>query len=320
MLNEERHIARCLDSILAGTFPIAQCEILVVDGGSSDASRAIVNAKAAQCPAIRLLDNPRRIQGAAMNVGLANARGQYVVRMDAHSEYPPDYVAICVSELERTGAWNVGGTWNVTPGADTFMARAVALTVQHRFGVGNTRYRLGGEGFVDTVPFGAYRRDLFTRIGGYDEKLARHEDFELNGRIRRAGGMVYLSPSLSSVYYCSPTLKASLRKAWAYGHWSARCSLIYPYCFVSRRCAPLLFVLLLAVGIPLSFFSAPALALFSGIMAVYVALALVSAVQLGRRAGWAFVPILPLLFFLRHVAYGTGMLAGIAAHAWRVTR
>ena len=129
MLNEERYIGGCLDSILAGSFPPEQCEVLVVDGGSVDGSREIVRARSDRHPSLRLLNNPRRIQGAAMNIGIQNARGKYVLRMDAHSEYPRDYVQNCVEELERTGADNVGGTWEVTPTKPDFLARALTLTV-----------------------------------------------------------------------------------------------------------------------------------------------------------------------------------------------
>lgn len=117
-----------------------RCEVLVVDGGSVDRSREIVQDRIKQHPSIRLLENPRRVKGVAMNIGIQNARGKYILRMDAHSEYPRDYVQNCLEELERTGADNVGGRWRVVPAKPTFLARALALTVQHPFGVGDAKY------------------------------------------------------------------------------------------------------------------------------------------------------------------------------------
>ena len=131
MKNEERYIGKCLETILANDFPMDQCEILVMDGRSTDRSRMIVEEKAAQYPMIRLLDNPGEIAPTAMNLGIRAARGQYILRMDGHSEYPSNYIRTCLEELERTGADNVGGRWITRPGSNSLVARAVALMTQH---------------------------------------------------------------------------------------------------------------------------------------------------------------------------------------------
>jgi succinoglycan biosynthesis protein ExoA len=314
MLNEARQIERCLRSILGGTLPQKDYEILVLDGGSSDNSREIVESLAAQYPCIRVLSNPRRIQSAAMNLGVRNARGDYIIRMDAHSDYPPDYITNSIAELERTGAWNVGGTWEVTAGGNTVMARAMALLAQHPLGVGNAAYRLGGHGYVDTIPFGAFRRDLFDRIGGFREDLAAHEDFELNARIRRAGGAVYLSPAIHSSYFHVPSLPAFLRKAWSYGYWCARSWLMYPYCFAVRHFVPLAFVVALLASVAFAVVCRGGQIALAVLVMTYAVLTLGASVQLGLCAGAIFIPILPVLLFLRHVSYGVGSLAGIKGH------
>lgn len=320
MLNEESYIGGCLDSILAGTLAMDQCEVLVVDGGSVDRSRKIVRAKMEQHPSIRLLENLRRVQGAAMNIGIQNARGKYILRMDAHSEYPRDYAQNCLEELERTGADNVGGTWKVMPASPTLLAKALALTVQHWFGVGNAKYRMGGGGYVDTVPFGVFRRELFARIGLFRENLAVHEDYEMNARIRAAGGKIYLSGRIRNIYYHVPTFGGYLRKTWAYGYWVARWCLLHPHGFAWRHFASLFFVIALLGGALLASFWRPAGVGVAAILAAYAVLAIISSVQLGLREGWRFVPILPVLFFLRHTAYGMGTLAGILDHFIRPIR
>lgn len=314
MLNEERYIGGCLDSILAGSFPLEQSEVLVVDGGSLDRSREIVRGKAKQHPSLRLLDNPRRIQGAAMNIGIQSARGKYILRMDAHSEYPRDYVQNCIEELERTGADNVGGAWEVAPARPGFLARSLTLTVQHWFGVGNAKYRTGGGGYVDTVPFGAFRRELFDRVGLFREDLSVHEDYELNARIRAAGGRIYLSGRIRNTYYQESTLGGYLRKAWKYGYWVARWSMLHPHSFAWRHFVPLCFVLSLLGGAAVAPFWRPAGVGLTVMLAVYAVLAISSSLQLGRRGGWRFAPLLPGLFFLRHITYGLGTLVGMADH------
>lgn len=319
MLNEEGHIGSCLDSILSGTFPMDQCEVLVVDGGSEDRSREIVRVKMEQQPSLRLLENPRRVQGAAMNIGIQNARGKYILRMDAHSEYPRDYVQNCLEELERTGADNVGGAWEVIPARPTFLAKALALTVQHPFGVGYAKYRVGGSGYVDTVPFGAFRRELFARVGLFREQLAVHEDYEMNARIRAAGGKIYLSGRIHNTYYHVLTFGEYIRKVWNYGYWVARSCLLHPHSLAWRHFAPMFLVVALLCGAMLAPFWRSAGVGVVAILTAYAVLAVVSSAQLGLREGWRFAPILPVLFFLRHATYGLGTLAGILHHLIRPT-
>src|SRR5687767_4417714 len=195
MRNEEAHIGGCLRSLLANDFDPASYEIVVVDGESTDRSVEVVAAVAASSSVpIRLLSNPKRIAPTGMNIGIRDAYGRYIIRVDAHSEYPPQYIRVCIEELERTGAANVGGTFQTFPGADTVMAKGIALMTQHPVGVGNAGFRIGvKDSYVDTVPYGAYRRELFESVGMFREDLVRHQDYELNARIRKAGGRIFLS-------------------------------------------------------------------------------------------------------------------------------
>jgi len=179
-LNEERHIAECLDSILANDYPKDKMEILVVDGYSKDKTLEIIKSKGEQFSVIRLLDNPRVITPAAMNIGIQNAKGDIIIKMDAHSVYAKDYISKCVEHLEESGADNVGGVLESVPAKDTLMAKAIAICLSHVFGAGGSYFRTGTDAprEVDTVAFGCYKKEVFDRIGLFNEKMAQIEDLE----------------------------------------------------------------------------------------------------------------------------------------------
>jgi len=198
--NERRYIAACLDSILATAYPADRLEVLVVDGASDDGTRDAVRAYAAREPRVRLLDNPRRSAPAALNLGIRAARGEIIARMDAHVVYPPHYLPVLVEALLETGADNVGCPIVTLPADESATARAIACALSHPFGVGNSRFRIGSavRREVDTVPFGCFRRDVFDRVGLFDEELIRNQDDEFNFRLIRSGGRVLLVPDVAA--------------------------------------------------------------------------------------------------------------------------
>ena len=212
-LNERAFIRDCLDSLLHQDYPVGQ--ILVVDGGSTDGTRAIV---ASSSPRVRLLDNPRVTAAAAMNVGIAAATGDVVCRADAHALYATDYVRQCVAALAETGADNVGGAMRAV--GTTAFGRAVAAVTSSPFGVGPGRFHYSDETEeVDTVYLGCWRRSTLERLGGYDESSLQWaaEDHELNFRLRRAGGRILLSSRIRSVYFPRETPRALRRQYFNYG-------------------------------------------------------------------------------------------------------
>ena len=142
--NERGFIATCLDSVLRDGFPLDRLEVLVVDGGSGDGTRDIVEEYSARFPCVRLLDNPRRAVPSALNIGIARASGDVIMRMDAHAELERGYIAGCLAALDEHNADNVGGIWKIVPRSPTAIGRAVVKALSHPFGVGNARYRLGG--------------------------------------------------------------------------------------------------------------------------------------------------------------------------------
>ena len=182
--NEEDWIGPCLDSILQNDYPKDRLDVLVIDGMSNDGTRSALQPFLEQHSSIRLLDNPQKTTPAALNVGIAAAQGEVIMRMDAHYEYPTNYISRLVHWLQESGADNVGGVLRMEPATDAPMARAIAVAVTHPFGIGNAYYRLGVSKprSVDTVPFGCYRREVFERIGNFDEDLLRNQDLEFNLR------------------------------------------------------------------------------------------------------------------------------------------
>lgn len=312
MRNEGKYIEKCLDSILHNDFPREQYEIIVVDGDSTDDSRELVLRKAAEFPCIRLLRNRKLIVPSGLNLAIREARGRYIIRMDAHAEYPQDYVTNCIGELERTGAANVGGRCITKPGADTDVARAIALLTQTSIGVGNSAFRLGaGDCYVDTVPFGAFRCEVLDQVGLFQEDLIRSQDYELNARIRKAGGRIYLSPKIYALYYNAPTFAQFMRQGYVNGLWAARAWIRYPVSFCYRHAAPLVFVSGLVGLIALGFFHPGFRWVLAAALSVYFFAMFLSSWGIACRHGARFFWLVSLLVFCHHCVYGIGSWHGV---------
>lgn len=312
--NEQEHIRGCLASVLASAYSQEHLEVLVVDGMSTDATADIVAEIARQVPRVRLLANPARIVPTALNLAIREATGDVIVRLDAHSEYPPEYIPRLVDWLMRTGADNVGGAWVTRPGAPTVVARAIAAALTHPFGIGNALYRLGTTEprSVDTVPFGCYRRDVFTRIGLFDEELVRNQDDELNLRLLRAGGRILLVPDVVSYYYARPNIATLARTYYQYGLFKPLVIRKVGGVMTGRQLAPAALVVAM-VGAGLAALAVPwARTIFIGLVALYLAAGFVSAVSLVRRAGAGAAAATLLIFPTLHFSYGWGFLRGAA--------
>mgnify|MGYP000088295252 CR=1 FL=1 len=313
---ERDTIEKCLDSILANSYPLDKLEIIVVDGMSSDGTREIVKRYAAQYPMIRLLDNPRLITPVALNIGVKAAQGDIIVRVDAHSYVDKDFLAQSIKALsEHPEADCVGGVvYSVGRG---LIGEAIAAVLGSPFGVGNARFRIGKhEGFVDTVAYGAYRKDVFKKYGLFDERLVRNQDIEFNSRLRKHGGRIYLTPAIKA-YYCSPSsLLAFCRKNFSNGLWNIYTTKVARGSLSLRHFVPLGFVLGLLASGGLAFFNDIGRILLGFIGGSYLLGALLASISVGIRKGLKFVSILPLVFFTLHFSYGLGSLWGILT-AWR---
>lgn len=316
--NEADYIERSLRSVLAQDYPPDRLEVLVADGISTDATREIVqqtcknhNLPTFQPSNVQLIDNPVRIVPTALNIAIRQARGDIIIRVDGHCEIAPDYVSQCVHYLRETEADCVGGPIKTV--GETVVARAIALAMSSPFGVGGATFRTGSdtEKFVDTIAFGAYRRDVFERIGLFDENLPRNQDYEFNARLRQEGGQIFLTPAIRSVYYSRSTFRGFWHQNFWTGYWKVRLLGRHPQTLISRHVVPALFTLSLGAGIlvfPLgSLFSY----LLPLILLLYCLPASVAAAMIARREGIRYLPLVLLAFICRHVGHGLGFTYGI---------
>ena len=308
--NEARYIARCLDSIVAGEYPAEQLEVLVVDGRSEDGTRAIVEEYSRRHPVVRLVDNPQRITPVALNLGIRAARGDVLVRMDAHVEYPSNYVPRLVATLLETGADNVGGVLITRPANDTAIARAIATAMAHPFGVGNSHFRIGirEPRWVDTVPFFCCRREVFDRVGLFDEELTRHQDGEFNARLIQHGGRILLVPHVVSYYYARSSLRQLVRQCYQYGTFKPLVARKLGRVMTVRQLAPPSLVLTLAVTALLSPWVPAARVVCALTAAAYLVALLGFSVRVVRRTGLRGVGSLAMVFPVMHFSYGFGFL------------
>jgi glycosyltransferase involved in cell wall biosynthesis len=311
-LNEQQYMARCLESLLAQDYPIELMEILICDGRSTDRTRDIVAEFTARHPQVKLLDNPRKITPCALNTGIRASRGDAVVRIDAHCEYPTNYVSTCVQVLQESGADNVGGSLITLPGADTTMAKAIVLIQTSRFGLGGARYRLGGgkAGPADTVAFGTFRRSIFDKAGLYDEELLRNQDVELNTRILKAGGRIHYDPRIQLKYYSRPTLGSFVKMLSKNGLYTCLVIQKTPSAFRLRHTVPAIFLLVLVATALGGFLWHKLWLAMSLVLGMYLLCAAGVSLAIAMRHGLRFLFVMPLVFLVSHLAYGAATWQG----------
>lgn len=306
--DEEAWIAPCLDSILAQTH--RDLEVLVGDGMSTDRTRAIVSAYAERDPRVRLLDNPRRTTAASLNVCLGAAAGRYVVRVDAHSEIPPDYVALALDRIAG-GRW--GGVGGRKDGVGASPAgRAIAAALGSPFGVGNSVYHYGTtRQTVDHVPFGVYPAELLRSIGGWDEEVTSNEDYELDYRLRSAGHELLFDPALRIRWMSKQTLGDFFAQYRRYGKGKSEVARLHPDSVAFRHlAAPALVAALATAGLLAR--RRPRLA--AALAAPYAAALGAASVATARRVeGAAAKALVPAAFATMHVAWGLGFWEGMLA-------
>ena len=310
--NEEGYIRACLRSLVNQDYRECNIEIIVVDGRSSDRTREIIGEFCAQYDHVRCLDNPAGIVPTAMNLGIRAARGEVIIRADGHNVYPPDYAANCVRYLEQTGADNVGGPCLTLPANESLGARLVAAILSSPFGVGNSKFRTGGEeGFVDTVPFGAFRREIFDRVGMYNEKLVRNQDNELNARIRKAGGKIYLTPALTTRYHPVKSFLGLLKYAFKTSRWHIFTLRENKEAMGLRHLAPAVFLILLLISFAASFMNVYAKAFLAAMMCTYLLIGFYFSLRAKTKGNWDVALVQPFASFCFHIAYGAGTLFGL---------
>ena len=312
--NEERYLANCLDSVVANDYPQDRLQVLVIDGMSTDRSREIAREYAGRHSLVSLLDNPCLIAAAGLNVGLREAKGDIIVRVDAHTVCEPDYIRTCVELLETTEAANVGGVQRAV--GTGYVGEAIAVATMTPFGIGGAPFRhVEATMWVHTVYLGAWRRSTLEALGGFDEEWVANQDYELNIRLRQAGGRILLSPDIRCWYNARPTLKALAVQWLRYGFWKVKTLVAYPESLRWRQLAPPALVAAVIVSVGLLFVS---WRLAMIVPVLYVGANLLAAMWNASRRGWRYLPVLPLVFATIHLSWGAGFLVGLVK--WGVPR
>lgn len=317
--NEKAAVPAFIESLLAQDMSGLTWEAIIADGMSDDGTREFLEETLAGHPRVRMIANPGRIVSTGLNASIRVARGEIVVRMDMHSIYAPDYVRQCVQTLEQTGAENAGGPARVR--ADGVRARAIAAAYRSRFSTGGARFHDENyEGWVDTVPFGCWRKTTLERLGLFDESLVRNQDDELNLRLVRAGGGIRQNPAIRCWYSPRATLGALFRQYMQYGFWKVAVIRkhrvpgswrhLVPVAFVMANAALAVAMAIAAAAGARSWFEGAA-ALWLALAGAYLAAILAASFGAARRGGWATLPYLPAAFATFHISYGLGFAAGL---------
>ena len=300
-----------LASIYQQTYPREKMEVIIADGLSTDNTHQEIQSfiEIQQDLSLKVVDNPQRIIPAGLNQAIAAAQGDIIVRLDAHSMPAKDYVQRCVEALEAGLGENVGGLWEIQPGGKAWQARAIASAASHPLGVGDARYRVGGQAQeVDTVPFGAFQRSLIDQVGYFDETLLTNEDYEFNTRIRQSGGVIWFDPAIRSKYIARDNLGSLARQYWRYGFWKSRMLRRFPGTFRWRQLPPVFvisFPLLAIMGI--WFWWARWLLILE--IAVYSIALLIVGIQLAvKQRDYALILGVPLAIATMHFSWGTGFI------------
>ncbi len=308
--NEVDFIDHSVGAMQQQDYP-GQIEILCCDGMSTDGTRDRIQKIAALDPRVKLLDNPKRITPAALNVGIQAAQHGLIARMDGHALAARDYLSQCYHVMEATGSACVGGRlqYNCT----SFKQCAIAAAMESRFAVGTAVWRGETAGKADTVPYGLYTKALLEQIGGFDEDALVNQDYELMVRIKKAGFQIYFSPDIQSEYFPRQSFRALLRQYYRYGFWKVRTIMLHPASVKPRHLLAPAFVAGLVIGLALSIISVFLSGVYLSVLALYTALSCLFALIQAKKWGWRYLPLIPWIFLLLHVAWGAGFWVGI----WR---
>ena len=314
-LNEEPFIEKCLLSVIQQRLQHdVHLEILVIDGGSKDRTVQIVQEMSIVYDSIRLMSNAAKYQSYALNIGIKSSNGEIVIRLDAHSIYPDNYISALLESQKTSEADNVGGLFVSSPRDGSYGASLVQALTTHWFGVGDALYRLNADaGYVDTVPFGCFKRELFDKIGYFDERLNRNQDYEFNRRIKKAGGRIWLNPAIRVYYYNQASLVKLLKKQFLWeAPYNTYMWYLAPYTFTFRHAVTGLFTFCSIVGAVFAELFYPVRMICYSFGGLYVLLSLVASFQQSLRyRNVRHILFLPVSFFLFHFVHGLGILKGL---------
>lgn len=315
--NEEATIRLLLEALYSQTIPRNEVEILISDGLSTDRTRQEVTTFQSTHPdiPIHILDNHQRTIPSGLNTAIRAAQGEYIVRLDAHSQPYPDYVERCIRALKEGKGDNVGGVWEIRPGGPSWVSRSIAAAASHPLGVGDAYYRVGGVArSVDTVPFGAYRRSLIEKVGLYDESLLTNEDYELNVRIRKVGGTVWLDPAIRCIYFARSSLRELARQYFRYGYWKGKMLQRNPGTVRWRQLLPPLFTLNLVLIVIASILFPSLILLLIIEIAIYLLVLMVAGIRTAlKKDDLSLIIGFPLAVATMHLSWGGALLWSLIA-------
>jgi len=305
--NEEKYISKCLDSIINSNYDKNFLEVLVCDGMSTDNTRILLqNYK--DHTFIKVVDNQLQTTPIALNIGIRNSSGDVVIILGSHAEIYPAYIDKCVSILESDKSIGcVGGILeNVLEDSTSSI---IAKAMSSSFGVGNAHFRTGSkEGYVDTVAFGAYKREVFDKAGLFDIELVRNQDDEFNYRLIKNGYKIFLSASIKAKYYVRASYQKLAKQYYQYGYWKVYVNKKHGAITTIRQTIPPLFVLFQISGITLSLFSKNVQLIYLATNFLYLLIGLIAALRC--KSKFSETPFIMMTFMLLHMSYGLGYLAG----------
>lgn len=312
--NEEKYIEQCIKSVIDSDYPHDLMELFIIDGGSNDRTVDIVKKYVREFSFIKLLNNPKKIVPVAMNMAIKNSTGEFIIRIDAHAKFDVDYFSKLIKWHSLLNADNIGGIAKTEILSNSHKARAIKEILTHRFGVGNSFFRIGTDRIreVDTVPFGCYPKYVFERYGYYDERLVRNQDIELNKRIGRKGGKIYLVPNVFCTYFARETWHKLASNSFENGFWNILTP-FYTRNFFSisiRHLAPLIFIVTLLMPLAVAPIW-PIVALGSlAVLFIYLGFLTLISISLSTADGILFFYLVPG-FLVLHFSYGWGSICGI---------
>ncbi|MEW6602740.1 MAG: glycosyltransferase family 2 protein [Nitrospirota bacterium] len=311
--NEEKFIGKCLDSIIANEFPKESMEVLVVDGMSDDNTRAVIEKYSDNFFFIKLLGNPKKVTPAALNLGIKSAQGKYIMILSGHSKIDQYFIKANMDAFQKYSADCIGGILVTLPAEETLVPQAIAIALSHPFGVGNSYFRIGSNKakYVDTVPFGCYRKEVFNKVGFFDEDLIRNQDDEFNLRLLKNGGKVLIVPDIISYYYARGSLSKLWKMYFQYGLFKPLVSKKVGKIMTWRQIIPALFVSSLVASLTLSLLMSQFIGLFALIMMSYLSANMFFSLSLSVKKGFKYFLVLPIVFPILHVSYGWGYLKGV---------
>ena len=322
--NEKKHIAPFLDSLVHQEFGDLSWEAIIADGMSGDETRQIIQGYCREWPQLRMIDNPGFFVSNGLNRAILASRGEIVLRLDAHTRYAPDYCRRCVETLRRTGADNTGGP--VRSATSGVRGSAIAAAFHSPFSTGGAKFHDETyEGWVDTVPYGCWRRETLLKLGLFDENLVRNQDDEMNLRLQRAGGKIWQNPAIVSWYSPRTNLAALFMQYFQYGFWKMAVIRRHRLPASWRHLVPCVFVLAnlgAALALATAALSGAAMIVWAELwmllLGTYLLALTIASVTTARRKGWGMLPYLPAVFATYHVSYGLGFFFGIFLHSRRL--